>query len=307
MAIGIINWLQKIDLYEMVMQYSRGKEMNHNIIFTHFGATWYLKNALRIARKNNSPLTDVILLGDESNIDIAQSCNCRWYPFHLYADEKSQEIEEKYVHIGSAPRTAYSKHKHNFLRWFYIKNFMKVMKIDNVWAFDSDTLISRNISDIENVYNMFPMYTSNSISGCGMRVNSLQHMEGLCETIYEKYFDKDFREYHYQQIEGFRQKGKLYNLSDMTMIGEYGKKVQVGELSNINNEGSMFDWNISSPLAERVPGNTIRYEMEGKHKKVVWNKSIPYFKVLGGPPVRVNSLNMSWCNEAFWSSVLGQI
>jgi hypothetical protein len=282
------------------------------IMFCHFGDSFYLDYTFKCARYFN-PNTEIILLGDETNKHFSDEYNLNFeYSYKLgNCDKKIASkfnfLHNNYVHIGTAPAYAIPKHKFNFLRWFSIYDYMVRENINELWYFDSDTIICRNLSEIEENYNDYSYYVSNGISGCGTLIRDKDILYVLCHLIFKYKSDLEFTKEQVTIANNKHAIGKHYNFCDMTVIRELSKGTKLGELTKVIND-SIFDWNINSEVPDQVAGRTGQYLMDGKKKAITWENRIPYFysKYLK-KLIRANVLNLSWSVKDFYDEIINNL
>lgn len=290
--------------------------MNKPIIFIHFGDSWYLKNILICAKKFN-PNTSIILLGDNENKNIALGLDIEFKYYEDYgSDNNFYNLKNNYIHIGSAPKWAHYKHHFNIMRWPRLYDFATKMQIKSCWYFDSDTLICRDLSKIENYYNR-KYYVVNRIDGSTTLINDIEYLRLLCEIIYKYIKNEDFINYHKSMIIEKRKIGKLHNLCDMSFIEKLTDLKIRNEADDfsypiiLNNKFSIFDWKITVPFPDQLKDYPFRFEMENKKKKIIFIDKKPYLKRLQldqiNPLIRANTLNMSWIDSTFFNKVLSNL
>lgn len=298
------------------------KNKNIPIVFIHYGNSWYLEHTLRCAVATN-PNANIYLVGDKINEGIANSTpgiNFIHLDDTIPIDMEMRKwwdafASDKYQHVGTATKLGtVEKHRFNILRWFRLYRIMNIINSPHVWYFDSDTLIARQLGDIEprlcgQKYGqtLVKAYLTNWISGCA----SLWIWEGalreIMQTAYSIYTDNEFMERQRKIFESEATKGKGYNFCDMTILREWRTKdvrslFSVGELTYPREyyarEWSMFDPNINLRTSDQVPSYFMTFETKGTGKDILWKDGIPYFKELHtGKLIRANTLNMSWCGD----------
>ncbi len=300
--------------------------MNHKgipIIFIHHGISWYLEHVLKCAVFTN-PGTDVYLVGDDENRNVAKSTGANF--IHLddtIPPDDDIEMQKwwgafangRYEHVGSAYKqgTVYD-HLFCIWRWFRLYRIMGMIGAPHTWYFDSDTIIARRLSEIEDqligrqcINTKIKAYLSNWISGCASLWVQKDALREVCETAYGLYTDPGFMARQREIFALEEAKGKGYNFCDMTAMREWrasgsNKLLTIGELSYpmeyIEDEWSMFDPNINLATSDQVPSYFMRFKMAGKSKEIIWKRDMPYFtEVNTGMVVRANTLNMSWYCE----------
>lgn len=180
------------------------------LIFCHYGVSRYLKITLGAAKKTSGH--EVVLLGDQSNKHIAESIGVKHYNFHdeLFQTDKVKKFKKSFTPIAgkSHPNTRNNGEwlKFVFLRWFYIENLLKILKVDTVYHFDTDVLI---LKDLQCDY--FPNnnpYGTNTTQCNGMCLNgivSAVFVEKYTDAILKIFSDKAF----------INDQKKLFNKADM--------------------------------------------------------------------------------------------
>lgn len=119
--------------------------MNSPIIFCHYGNSKYLRYTLECVKITNRNKR-VILLGDNSNRNLAKKFGIEHYDFEDFAyGNLIEQFSKSYRLIHG---TNFDKVKNGqdwirfaFRRWFLIQNFITKNNIKEFWHFDSDTMI----------------------------------------------------------------------------------------------------------------------------------------------------------------------
>jgi len=312
-----------------------------NIVFIHMGESWYLDTVLNVA-KNFNPNANVILLGDLSNRQDSMDTTevLKWNQSFLKNRDKTKtlwahhtsfghweypdkyyDIITNYKHIGTeAGKRMWWKHQFCFSRWYLLHDLMELM--GDVWYFDSDTLICRKLSEVQDWYDK-NAWIINRISGCATYFKTNELLKKLCEMIYDLRHDETYMNTKKQALELLATKGKNWNFCDMSIIAEWSKTYIVGDLATIIHD-SVFDPNINCSKADQWPNCPYEFEMvECKNrpiKKIYFlrhrndGQNYPYFKLLKKDDgmevfsnmVRANTLNMSWFDNRknyFWEMI----
>ena len=111
------------------------------IIVLHRGANDYLRVCLSQAKFSN-PNSRVILLGDESNVNIAKEAGVEHYLINDYF-KQAQEFQKIYRHYSTNP---YDFELFCFQWWFVIGEFIEKNNIDKFLHIDSDVLLYADFS-----------------------------------------------------------------------------------------------------------------------------------------------------------------
>jgi hypothetical protein len=167
------------------------------IVFIHYGQAAYLRRALMAARRSN-PRKRIILLGDETNRNLARGV-AEFYPYQAFARSAKarefggvfQAIEGAQHHFSKPGGTAHWLH-FVFLRWFCLEEFTAKEGMSAFWTFDSDTLIFGDLSARADRYAQFDATTQcrdNCLNGW---IGSRQIAEDYTNCIVELFRDGDF-------------------------------------------------------------------------------------------------------------------
>ncbi|HZZ72877.1 MAG TPA: hypothetical protein VFE24_11550 [Pirellulales bacterium] len=133
--------------------------MSAPILFCHFGYSNYLPFVLQAARRAN-PDKEVVLLGDERNVQLARECAVTHAFFRDYANgEEIDAFHACYRLIQGKDHRAFKSGvdwvKFVFLRWFYIYNYLRAQQIQSFWHFDSDTMIVEPLAPQEGKFQPY--------------------------------------------------------------------------------------------------------------------------------------------------------
>lgn len=288
------------------------------IIFNHMGLSWYQDPVFECVRKSN-PKEDIVLIGDDENKYLAEKHHFTFvHKDSLPYPDRYRGFLSNVQIIGTVKGEVGLKTTlEGRLRWFRIYTFLKSNGIKNAWYFDSDVLICSNLSYYEGYYNNKPYWIIDSISGSSTRINDIEYLNELCETIYKLHTDEQFT---YKQrllvLEKLHQ-GKQYNFCDMTCIHEFRKNNEdkVGDLSVVI-LNKTFDPNINML---RTNSRFSPYQFEGVEskrgegkvrKKIYYHKDsdtlrmYPYCYDLSKKiQIKMHTLNMSWLPPQEFSQI----
>ncbi|MBU6141207.1 MAG: hypothetical protein KGP29_06615 [Proteobacteria bacterium] len=129
---------------------------NNPIIYIHYGFSKYLPYIFECAKISN-PNTDIILLGDPSNKEVAEKYGLKHF---LLSDfdygEDLKTFDSVYELIVSPVFDSY-KHgedwnKFVFRKWFILYNFVTKQGIKHFWHFDTDNPILSELAPLEHRY-----------------------------------------------------------------------------------------------------------------------------------------------------------
>ena len=176
------------------------------IIFIHYGYASYLRRALRAARHSN-PHGRIILLGDESNRNLARGLGEFYHYEALACSAKAREFGEVFQVIEGA------KHRFTkpggtarwlrfvFQRWFCLEEFAKEKGIEGFWTFDSDTLILADLSTRADRYAEFDVTTQcrdNCLNGW---IGSRRIVKNYTSCILDLFKDECFLESQHRRLQ----------------------------------------------------------------------------------------------------------
>ena len=246
------------------------------IIFFHLGNPDYLRQVIEKSKKLNSR---VVLLGDETNKDLDVE-------HYHYSSLQSQDIEKfvkSYKHMST---NNLNFELLCFVRWFFIRNFMKNQKATVSFHADSDLLI---YSDLSSVWQNFSNYKycvmkpeerpQDKYRWSASGHSSFWTYEGICEFcdfLIDEYESPERQNQLMEKWKYHLDNNKPGGICDMTLIWRFVKhkgEQHVGMLSDVHQE-STFDNNISDPNNRKVN----EYEMDSRHniKKITFDKNQPY-------------------------------
>lgn len=269
--------------------------MSLPIIMIHRGYASYLITTLTQVKASN-PKSDIILLGDTSN----QFLNfIRHENLDNYYDE-AQRFEQVYADKHMS-HNSYSYELLCFQRWFIIKKFMKINKIEKCVYLDSDIMVYTNLSDEQKKYEkfeyVFPIFSS---------FIKFEGIEKICNHLIDFYTDKSLfeilkslREQKLRQAkEQNIDRGKVSGISDMTLLTLFRQRNsdKVGAVPNdkvgpaptkVSSEcdviDSMYDTNINASNG---------FEMRNGIKRVYWMDRQPFCRHLElDKKIKFNSLH----------------
>ena len=129
---------------------------NLPIIFCHYGFSKYLPYVFDCAKISN-PNKEIILLGDESNKEVALRCGVKHFNLSDFAyGNELKTFDNTYRLITSQ---AFDSYKHGedwnkfvFRKWFILYNFLIKHEIEKFWHFDSDNMIFKDLALVEHRY-----------------------------------------------------------------------------------------------------------------------------------------------------------
>jgi hypothetical protein len=125
------------------------------IIFCHFGFSDYLKFTLFSAKISN-PQKNIILIGDDINKFIANELGIIHIDFNIYEKEYSiLQFNRDFKFIAGKRHGRLDWTKFVFKRWFYVNEYVMKNNIESFWHFDSDNLITSDLSKKEEYFKLY--------------------------------------------------------------------------------------------------------------------------------------------------------
>lgn len=250
--------------------------MNIPVIIVHRGYTFYLKPVLKQIYLFN-PESKIYLIGDESTnmFNFVEHHDISQYSSGLNSFAKA------YLHMSSNP---YDYELFCFQRWFIIRDFVRVHKLDYFLCLDSDVLLFCNVSEVYQPYLKYDF----TISDGGLPHCSLLNknsIEAVCDYMMSLYTNESNLIRLKKFYQRFLDKNILGGVCDMTALSWY----QIDVSNNVIN--------ISKPVGGSCFDNHIGvfddFESEGNKKKIYWIENLPYGRsTIDQSLIRFNCLHL---------------
>lgn len=246
--------------------------MSVPIVVIHKGNQKYLHYCLLQAKRTN-PNSRIILIGDESNH------NCLDFVEHYnYKDLGCSQVEELSQNYKNFSPNSYDFELFCFLRWFYLRNLMKKLKLESCFHVDSDLMI---YCDVDKECEKFEgaMLTIDSwdnktaTSPHNMYIGSFDAIDGFCNYVCDIYKNEtkvsEFGAIYQERLAN----NYLQGISDMSLWIFFANILPPDKVYNLCGiiDGYKFDHNI---IAEKD------FEKNGYVKKIKFIKGIPYSKYI---------------------------
>ena len=248
------------------------------IIFIHWSNSDYLKYSFAQARTTN-PRSNIFLLSDFSD----QSVDCVEHLSLFAYCREAEEFKHVYKHYST---NGFNYELINFQRWFVLKEFLIVNKLQRCLYLDSDTMLYGDVTKDSKKFEHFDFTLSQMTSGCTFFLNRVEALTNFCNFLFDIYTRRD--RYHHDKMVGHFTARRMNRLDggvcDMTAFQLYHELNfgNVGEASRII-DGSLYDPAITSP----APG----FEMKNGIKRIIWKEGLPYGRhVRTGREIKFNSL-----------------
>ena len=226
------------------------------IFYVHRGRQEYLLASIKQIEKRIKN-AEIILLGDESNVDI---------------EGIKGEIIDKYSEMANKFKLIYKHFSTNgydyelfcLQRWFYICEYMKRKQIEYAMYIDSDVLLN-DIPDNLDKSQYYYCFNSGHTS-----IFSYTTIKQLCDFIMECYSSDEKLFWLKSILERRQEEGLPGGVSDMTMILSYAyyNSEKVTDLSQVY-KLKVYDHNIQE---------SDDFEIYKGCKAIYYIKGIYYFK-----------------------------
>ena len=278
--LGHANRIEKRKLSPVTVPIKTPSSANPSlpIVFIHWSNSDYLKYSFAQARKSN-PGSTIYFLSDFSD----RTLNCVEHLSLFDYFHEAAEFKNAYKHYST---NGFDYELINFQRWFILKDFLIVNKLQRCLYLDSDTMLYADVTEDSKKFENFDFTLSQMTSGCTFFLNRVEGLSDFCNFLLDMYTRKD--KYHYDKMVAHFTARRMNRLPggvcDMTAFQLYNELHfgEIGEASQIIN-GSVYDPAITCP----VPG----FEMANGIKKIIWKEGIPYGKhVRTGREIKFNSL-----------------
>lgn len=250
-------------------------------IIIHSGFQNYLEYTIRQASKNNK----VYLL---CNVDINLGLeNFETLNFNSLSDG-FDDLKKNYVHLNTTP---FEYELFCYQRWFILKNFMSMKKLDVVFYIDSDVLLYVDVTKEWPKYDQYDM-TLLHRSQASSSFFTYRGICNFCKLLTSAYTNKNT--YLFKKIESHfkvRHECRLPGgVCDMTLFEHFhreddcgGGPGRVGEMMQII-DGSTYDHHIN------VPDNDYSFKNGKKEIKII--DKYPYvFNIKLNKDIRFNAIH----------------
>jgi len=277
---------------------------NLPIIFCHYGFSKYLPYVFDCAKISN-PNKEIILLGDESNKEVALSLGVKHFNLSNFAyGNELKTFDDTYRLITSQ---AFDSYKHGedwnkfvFRKWFILYNFLVKHEIEKFWHFDSDNMIFKDLALVEHRYADID-FTEQSDGNCIKGYfGNLQTIQRYNQKIIEAFSREEFLQETERVMKG-NNFPCSFNEMSVYAIFKAEEKVKTTQLAATIDD-SFFD-----DLLCRAQGMKIEKLPLGEDSKVIhMNKDGRFFALddRSGKPIEAYLLNLSWMPIYVYSGIL---
>jgi hypothetical protein len=223
------------------------------IVFVHKGDSFYLKYALKNAKKFN-PDSEIFLLADGTKENYSGVTKLDSNKFSKY----SKEIDKLYVHKNTSnPEIELFCIK----RWFVLRDFVEKYKFDKVFALDSDVLLYENITEDAKNFAKFDFLLALGVSAGMTLFNNQKGLKEYTNLVIDFYKNK------IGKVE-YEPNGTITDMSFWKVLNN-SKKFKVGEITDIINNAT-YDAGILNEQKEILMKNGL--------KQIIFKNLLPYGK-----------------------------
>ena len=216
------------------------------VVLINYGSTFVLEHVIKQALK---PRNDVFLL---SNVGVdVEDDNFHNRNISKYHTPEIDVFCENYVNMSTNP---FAVERFCFLRWFFLKEFMRQENVETCLYIDSDVLLFSNAEEEYN--NKYKQYDLTITRGCAPSSSFFTRyaIDSFCDFMQETFSNKT--SYYFDCLKSFFEVSQKHNLGggvcDMTLFRHYiydrnvgGGPGRVGEMTTII-EDSTYDHNINT-------------------------------------------------------------
>jgi hypothetical protein len=263
---------------------------NSPIIFCHYGNSNYLEYTLKAAKINN-PKKEIYLLGDISNLSIANKIGISHILFNKYdKTETILDFNKKFRFIAGNSHGRSEWTKFVFLRWFYINEFILQNGIDSFWHFDSDNIIAVDLS-VKEIF--FKKYDNTEQCG-GICLNGFISSSSITQ-LYIKHILDLFSDEEYLGIQKMKcLNNENFAFTEMAAYNSFKKlhKLNTIRFNNLEYDDTFDDCIAMSDGMEQTIEKFNNYHI----KEIYFNKKNElFFRMINSDRfIKVNSINHSW-------------
>ena len=273
------------------------------VVIFHIGSQEYFKRCVKI----NSERNHVYVIGDQSNQDLfADNHNVT----HIHKSTLNEEEVNRFSNCFVNYSTNDRQHELNcFLRIFYLKQFMLLMKIDRAFHADSDCIV---LDSVANVFGQLPNVQIAYSVQKHCQERDEHHMVGsvhssllnldFCDAFIQLCFDiyENKTKYHLieQKVNWHCDNNHPGGICDMTLyylMCSTGlvEVTDLNEIQCVENESCVFDHALYNSYGH-LGTNTYKASDEHGKKKLIKlpdGKNHYYFENVKGELIRALSIH----------------
>ena len=245
-----------------------------NIIITHRGNPPYLKYVLSQLQERNHN-ANIVLMGDKSNNKYSFIKHVLLKDYFDLADK----FAKVYIHKNS---TDIGYELFCYQRWFCVYEYMKKHNLDDVFSLDSDVLVYEDLSSLHSFISKYDFALSAKnleeknpglwIAGPPIGYFHKDSLKELCEFFMDSYTNKKYLQLFDQKMSWHKSRSENFGVCDMTHIFFFTQEHR----SKFFNFSYPFILNKEKYRIDETILDTTDCVSEGCHKKIVFEKGIPY-------------------------------
>lgn len=237
------------------------------VVLINYGKQEYLQYTINQALKKNKVilLTDLEAPQFNHNNFIQENIN-------NLVDSDYLNFSKNYIHMST---NSYQFELVCFLRWFLLKKYMDVKKIETVFYIDSDVFFYADANLEYKKYEQYDMTLIHRTAAVSSFITS-KGINNFCNFLSKTYSEKN--SYEFEKIKSHYEVRRKFNLPggvcDMTLFDFFhyhfdvgGGPGRVGEMMNIIDD-STYDHNINS--------KDQYYKFDGLRKEIEFKDGNPY-------------------------------
>jgi hypothetical protein len=207
------------------------------LVFIHHRNSPYLAHTLAQAR-DWSPASPIYLIGDDSNAGV--------YPFVTHVNMSryaatAEDFKQIYRHFSpnGEPYELFC-----FLRWFYLRDFLREAGLERIVHVDSDVLLYVDVNRERANWDGYDLTLVRGYCAGNMFVNRRRAIDVLCDVTWNLYAAPGAEERLAAIYAQRQQTGE--GISDMVPLKMLydANRERIGEMTGLRADGSWWDANI---------------------------------------------------------------
>jgi len=228
------------------------------IIVIYQGKARFLWYVLRQAKFFN-PESEVILLGDGTNLDIDF---VKHYSIKDYS-KTATEFAKHYKHLSTNP---YHFELICIQRWFIILELMKKHEIEKCIHIDADLLVYYDVSEKQKDFASFDFTLTESWGPQSLYINRVEGLAKFCQYIMEAYVEPENMSKLENWINDYWKQYKYGGICDMYFFNSY-QQIHPNLVVNLQAPDGHFDNNFN---------HSEGFVAKHGRKKIIFRNGMPY-------------------------------
>lgn len=248
--------------------------MEINIVFIHKGNSWYIPYALHQAAFSN-PSANIAFIGDQ-----VKSSWDRNISIKDFESVDSANFSQIYQHRSNNCR---GFETFCWLRWFYLRDYMRRNSLNHAWYFDTDVLVYGSLKTTQSRFKsgeykcgfLIPEQELSTFTWAASGHSSyweIGALESFCEFILLSFASKKYIALYNSKYEYYLSANKTGGVCDMTSLYLFWEEYPniVLNLSQVY-KSSVFDLGIASSDGFYSK----EYVVKGGIKSLSFDRGIP--------------------------------